>query len=89
MNTALVDALVQAVLALSSEEQILFQRKIHHDRQKHWHEVSQQIDAWQAKIKARQGAKLFDLPAEEILDQMREERIEQLMQAGFSERYYS
>lgn len=83
MNTPLVEALVQAILALSPEERALLEERLH--RKTNWRETLERIDKLQAQIRADRGGKPLDLPVDEIIHQMREERTEQIMQACFPE----
>ena len=81
MNVSLVESLVQVILALSPEERTLLEEKLH--RKTNWRETLQQIDKLQAQIKVDRGGQPLDLPVEEIIHQMREERTEELMRACF------
>ena len=81
MNVPLVDSLVQVILALSPEERTLREERLH--RKTNWRDTLQQIDNLQAQIKADRGGKPLDLPVDEIIHQMREERTEELMRACF------
>ena len=81
MNVPLVDSLVQVILALSPEERTLLEEKLH--RKTNWRETLERIDKLQAQIKADRGGKPLDLPVDEIIHQMREERTEELMRACF------
>ncbi len=75
MNTPLVDALVQAILALPKEECELLEEKLH--RKMDWRATLQQIDKLRAEIHAERGGKPFDPPIEEYIHQTREERNQQ------------
>lgn len=81
MNIPLVDSLVQAILALSPEERTLLEEKLHYKTD--WRETLEKIDQLQAQIRTDRGGKPLDVPIDEAIHQMREERTEQLMQACF------
>lgn len=81
MNVPLVESLMQVILALPPEERTLLEERLH--RQTNWRETLQQIDNLQAQIKADRGGKPLDLPVDEIIHQMREERTEELMRNCF------
>lgn len=94
MNTQLVDSLVQGILSLSEEERALLESKLEPvllelklKRQKKSQEAFQQLIELGDKINARRGGKPLDPPPEEIIQQMREERTEQLMRSGFPQFY--
>lgn len=84
MNISLIDALVQAVLALSIEERVLFQQNLQ-QHQDNWQETTQRLKAFQAKLKAQRSGSLPNIPVEDIIHQMRDDRTEQLMQTCFPE----
>lgn len=79
MNTPLVDSLVQAILALSPEERALLEEKLH--LKTDWRETLKRIDEHRAAAYAERGGKPLDVPVEDIIYQMREERTEELMRA--------
>ena len=81
MNVPLVESLMQVILALPPEERTLLEERLH--RQTNWRETLQEIDKLQVQIKADRGGKPLDLPVDEIIHQMREERTEELMRACF------
>lgn len=84
MNTQLVESLAQIINTLSKEERALLEEKL---KKPDWREVMKQINEHRSEINARRGGKPFDPPPEEIIHQMREERIEELMRAGFPQFY--
>ena len=81
MNVPLVESLVQVILALSPEERTLLEEKLH--RKTNWRETLEQIDEHRAAAYKERGGKPLELPVDEIIHQMREERTEELMRACF------
>ena len=84
MNTQLIETLAQIIQTLSQEERALLEQKL---QKPDWREVLQQVKEHRSQINTRRANKPVDTPAEEIIHQMREERTEQLMRAGFPELY--
>jgi hypothetical protein len=62
MNTPLVEALVQVILALSPEERALLEERLH--RKTNWRETLKRIDEDRAAAYAERGGKPFDPPIE-------------------------
>lgn len=86
MNAKLVKSLAQIILSLSEEERTLLESEL---KQKlDWREIRARIIERGAAISARQGGTHLEPSVDEIFDQMREERTEQLMQACFPESKY-
>lgn len=83
MNVPLVESLVQVILSLSPEERALLEERLH--RKTNWRETLERIDELQAQIRADRGGKPLNLPVDEIIHQMREDRTEQMMRACFPE----
>lgn len=75
MNAALVDALVQAFLALQPEEQALFTKKLHH--QQHKTKTLEQITEFASAVQARRGDRSIADAVVEHLQLGRENRIRQ------------
>lgn len=73
MNTQLIDSLVQAIQALTSEERSLFEQKL--NPPKNWQTTLQQIQADADAIYAERGGAPFDIPPEDWVRIAREERI--------------
>ncbi|BAZ22510.1 hypothetical protein NIES4073_33940 [Kalymmatonema gypsitolerans NIES-4073] len=84
MNTHLVESLVQIIHSLSKEERALLDEKL---KKTDWQTLRQQIINNAATVNARRGGKPFDPPIEEIIQQMREERDDQILRTCFPEMF--
>ena len=74
MNTAIVDALIQAVLALSPEEQALFETKLH---QKNWQDTLKQVTEFADAVRDRRGGQPLYPSLSQYVHIAREERTQQ------------
>lgn len=84
MNTKLIDSLVQLILSLEPEEQALLEEKLFaKTTQPNWQEEYQKLLNLRAKISARREGKPLSPSPEQLLEQMRSERTDQLMSACF------
>ena len=84
MNTNLVNGLVQIILSLSKEERALLEEKL---KKSDGRAAFQRLIALGDQINARRGGKPFDPPSEELIQQLRSERDEQLISACFPESF--
>ncbi|QHU99956.1 hypothetical protein [Synechocystis sp. CACIAM 05] len=82
MNTQLVESLVQIIQSLSPEEQQLLQASLE-QKNSNWQEVLGKIEANRQKIYASRQGKPFDISMDEIVEEMREERTQDILQACF------
>ena len=80
MNTQLVYTLTQIINALTPEEKALLQEKI---TSKNSQEAYQKMVEVREKIWLRRGGKPLDMDVSEMIEQMREERSQELMDACF------
>lgn len=91
MNIQLVESLAQVIQALAPEEQQLLEEKLNRrrkgppaagdDRQATY----KRIKALRSDIFARRGNQQLEPSAAELIQQMREERTEQLLSSSFPE----
>lgn len=79
MNIQLVESLGQIILSLSSEESVLLEEWL--EQKTNWRKSLQRIREHRTAIYVERGGKSFDPPVEEVIQQMREERTEELMRA--------
>jgi CHASE3 domain sensor protein len=84
MNTKLFESLVQVINSLSEEERNFLREKM--QPQSDWEKQRSRIIERAKKISDRNQGKPLSPSVTEIIDQMREERDEQLMQACFSQK---
>ena len=82
MNVQLVESLVQAIQSLSQEERLLLKQKLAAPTD--WKKLKARIIQRGRQIQARRGGNLSS-SINAVIEQMRSERTEQLMQAGFPE----
>lgn len=90
MNRLLVESLIQVIDALPEEDRAFLEEKLEekkHEREdfmsSDWQKIRARILKRGKESSLRRGGKPLDPPPEEIIRQLREERIEQLMQACF------
>jgi hypothetical protein len=86
MNIELVKTLAQIIKNLSKEERHLLEAELH-PAQNDWETTKQIIIERNQKISQQLGGKSLDSFIDEVFEQMREERSEQLMQAGAPESF--
>ncbi|GBE95210.1 hypothetical protein [Nostoc cycadae] len=77
MNIQLVESLVNAIKALSVEEQELLKQKLAH--KSNWQEVRTKILTNAQAIQQRYNSQPFEPDIDQIIHQMREERDQQLL----------
>jgi hypothetical protein len=85
MNIQLVNSLMQVIESLSNEERQLLEERL--SRKKSWELTRQRLTQLYNQIIARREGNASNLSTEDIVEQihrMREERIQQIMDAGFS-----
>lgn len=82
MNTQLVESLVQIIQSLSPEEQKLLETHLA-EKNSNWQEVLGKIETNRQEIYASRQGKPFDLSIDEIIEEMREERTQDVLQACF------
>lgn len=85
MNIQLVNSLMQVIESLSNEERQLLEERL--NRKKSWKSAKQRLTQLHSQILARREGNMSDISTEDIVDQihqMREERTQQIMDAGFS-----
>jgi len=92
MNIQLVESLVQVIQALAPEEQQLLEEKLHHREEEatepaagHRQAAYKQVQAIRSRIFARRSNQQLQPTAAELIQQMREERTEQLLRSSFPE----
>ncbi len=78
MNTQLVKTLAQIIQSLSEEERILLEVELH--PQSDWETTKQRIIERGKDIKQHLEKKGLTLSIDDVFEEMREERSEQLMQ---------
>lgn len=78
MNTQLVKTLAQIIQSLSEEERILLEVELH--PQSDWETVKKRIIKRGKDIKQNLEEKGLTLSIDDVFEEMREERSEQLMQ---------
>lgn len=78
MNIQLVEGFANMIQALSSKECHLLEAKL--GVRSRWQDTLQNIRQHEAKIHADRGGKAFKPAIEETIQQMRDERTEQLVQ---------
>lgn len=83
MNTKLVDSLVQIIESLTPEEKSLLEIKLNPQQNQRQQEYQKLLEL-RARIFARTEGKLLIPSGEEIIQQLREERTDELVQACFS-----
>ena len=91
MNTQLIESLVQVIQALEPEEQQLLEEKLHRTNNTRPptggdpQAAYKRIKAIRSDIFARRGNQQLEPSAAELIQQMREERTEQLLRSSFPE----
>ena len=86
MNTQLVDYLVGVITHLSPEEQTLLQEKLAREKvSKDAQQNYQELLQLRASIFLRRQGKPLTPSPDDVIYQLREERDEQLMSAGFGD----
>ncbi len=83
MNTQLVKTLAQIIKNLSEEERILLESELHPKQD--WETTKKRIIERNQKIYKQREGKPLEPSIDDIFDEMREERSEELMQACFPE----
>lgn len=81
MNIQLIESLVKIIQSLSPEEQQLLQNQLGNNNNTNWEDVLEEIESSRRKDCAVRNGKDIELPIEEIIHQMREERDQQLLKA--------
>ncbi len=81
MNIQLVESLANAIKALSVEEQELLNQKLKH--KSNWQNLRARILANAEAIQQRRSGQPLQLDIDQIIQQMREEREQQLLADGF------
>ncbi|MBE9203587.1 hypothetical protein IQ218_09165 [Synechocystis salina LEGE 06099] len=79
MNIQLVESLVQIIKSLSPEEQQLLQASLE-QKNSDWQKVLEKIETNRQEIYASRQEKSFDVPMDKIIEEMREERDQQLLE---------
>jgi hypothetical protein len=85
MNIQLVNSLMQVIESLSDEERQLLEERL--SRKKNWELTKQRLTQLHSQILARREGNMSNISTEDIVEQiyqMREERTQQIMDAGFS-----
>ena len=85
MNIQLVNSLVQVIESLSDEERQLLEERL--SRKKSWELTRQRLTQLHDQIIARREGDASNLSTEDVVEQihqMREERTQQITDAGFS-----
>jgi DNA-directed RNA polymerase specialized sigma subunit len=86
MNIQLVNSLMQVIDSLSDEERQLLEERL--SRKKSWESTKQRLTQLHNQIIARREGDASNLSTKDIVEQihqMREERTQQIMDAGFYE----
>mgnify|MGYP000538051400 CR=1 FL=1 len=83
MNIQLVEGLADAIRALSPEERRLLEEKL--GVRSHWQETLAELRQHKAEIHADRAGQTFEPSIEETIQQMRDERTEQLVQSSFTD----
>jgi hypothetical protein len=85
MNTQLVKTLAQIIKSLSEEERILLESEL--QPQNDWETTKKRILERGKNISQQLGGKNLETSIDEIFEQMREERSEELIQACFPDSF--